>query len=628
MSQERLRLALILAVPMALYATSTGYPFQYDDIHSIVENGSIRSLSLIPSYFVDPGAFSGDPAIAMYRPLLLATYAVNYALSGYETWSYHLVNGALHATCALLVYLLGRAVGLAARWAGCAALLFAVHPVNTECVNYISSRSELLAGCIILGALLAHIRRPRTVTLAVLYGLGLAAKSVAIVLPALCVGYDLLVRRDQLRQRLPAYGAMVVVTGIYMAGVGHFLKTATLDSPVRTFAEQIWSQIKALVLYAQLLVVPRGLSVDHQFQISDSFADPFAAGATLVVVSGLALVARQAVRRPILVFLFFLWLISLAPSSLVPLNVLVNEHRLYLPSAAFALLMGLCFQGISAPAREAGWWRSPHTAAVALASALALLAAQRSQVWASEYSLWESAARQGPLMARPQIMLAEAHARDGRPGLAREYMSEGLERDPGYAAGYQFLARLERDAGRLEAARDWLRRGLAANPREAALWGTLGSTLVEMAQARGSDGDMASYGEAHRAFARAVELAADEPSHRNNLGNTLQVLGRPAQSLEHHRIALQLQPGDPQTLVNLGNAHQMMGHLDSAEASYRSAVVGDATFAGAWVNLASVLDRQSRHAAALSAYERAARLDSSYEYLLRSRRVHRGGDGP
>ena len=81
---------LILACGVGVFHNSFGNSFHYDDEHSILENPHVRSLANIPRFFVDPGTFSGFPEARMYRPLLLATYALNYAAGGYEVFGYHL----------------------------------------------------------------------------------------------------------------------------------------------------------------------------------------------------------------------------------------------------------------------------------------------------------------------------------------------------------------------------------------------------------------------------------------------------------------------------------------------------------------------------------------------------------
>ena len=99
--------ALLALVVGAVYANSMAGSFHYDDFHSLVLNPHIRSLANIPAFFSEPTLFSANPDNAMYRPLLLASFALNYALSGYEVWSYHLLSLALHLGCAYLVLLSG-----------------------------------------------------------------------------------------------------------------------------------------------------------------------------------------------------------------------------------------------------------------------------------------------------------------------------------------------------------------------------------------------------------------------------------------------------------------------------------------------------------------------------------------
>ena len=95
---------LFVVSGLGLYANSLDNVFQYDDRHSIVENPHIRSLENAAQFFATPAFFSRDADKAMYRPLLLLTYACNYAWGKYEVQSYHWVNIALHILCSILVY--------------------------------------------------------------------------------------------------------------------------------------------------------------------------------------------------------------------------------------------------------------------------------------------------------------------------------------------------------------------------------------------------------------------------------------------------------------------------------------------------------------------------------------------
>ena len=115
----------LLLVCLLGYANSLSGSFHYDDFHSIVDNPHIRTLRNAPAFFIDPLMFSGDPDKKMYRPLVLLSYAGNYALGGYEVRGYHLVNILLHLGCSLLVWRLGLRLcgsGLLARCRGSAVV--------------------------------------------------------------------------------------------------------------------------------------------------------------------------------------------------------------------------------------------------------------------------------------------------------------------------------------------------------------------------------------------------------------------------------------------------------------------------------------------------------------------------
>jgi len=624
---------------MIVYLNSLTNPFHYDDSHSIVDNPHVRSLGNIPSFFADPGMFSGDPEITMYRPFLLVTYALNYAISGYDVWSYHLVSIFLHMASAGLVYALARSLRLAPLAAGFAAVAFGVHPVHTETVNYVSSRSELLVSLCVLVGMWVHIqyadRRWSGVATAAVFALGLASKSVAIILPAiiLCVdglglGHDGLRGRALIERRWQTYALLIGVAAAYLAAAGQFLTKAAVEAPVRPYNEQIWSQAKALVLYSKLLLAPRGLSVDHQFLVSDTLWDPLAAGAVLTMASLLGLALWHGRRLPLALFLLLWWGLALAPSSLVPLNVLVNEHRLYLPGAAFAIGLGAVVERVLRGAARA---QMPGTLPILLGAALVVsgcLTVQRNRVWSSEYLLWENAAEQAPLMARPMIILGEAHTRDGHTTEAIAALEIAVTRDPRYLAGYEALAQLYRETGQVERAEARLRQVLAQDSTAAGPWGELAVLCVQRSQSTaGLQVGREWMERALMAYQRAVELAPDDHSFQDNLGNVYQELGRPAEALRHHRRALDLRPADVRTLCNMGNAHRMLGDLDTAADLYRQALARDAGYAGAWLNLGGVLEAQSRPQEALGAYERAASLDASYRSYAAQRRKHlKGGE--
>jgi hypothetical protein len=260
--------AALGGVLLAAYWNSLEGSFHYDDFHSILHNPHIRDLGNLPAFFLDPTRFSVDVDKAMYRPLLLVSYALNYAWGRYDETGYHLVSLLLHYGCVHLVWRIAGIAGCGPRAAVFAALLFALHPLASEPVNYISSRSELLGSLLFLAAFrwfLLDTARHRAVGVA-LFAMGLLSKEMVITLPLLLWLYQSWMAgaaAPRLRQHL----AMWLVAAVYLAGLllsgalsrsmavieASRLSQVSVASVAGIVGEQLWTQIKAAVFYLELL---------------------------------------------------------------------------------------------------------------------------------------------------------------------------------------------------------------------------------------------------------------------------------------------------------------------------------------------------------------------------------------
>lgn len=440
-SRRDVAVFLIAATVLAVYANSLDNAFQFDDRHSIVENPHIRSLDNIPAFFTHPEYFSRDPDKAMYRPLLLLSFALNYAWGQYDVGSYHLVNIGLHLVCALLVWTMLCRFGQPPCMSLLGALFFAVHPLATEPVNYISSRSELLAATGVLGGFVLYLHAaekdaPFFYAASVLcFVAGLMSKSVALVLPLWIILWQW--QRGYLIESWYRLWPYVLVSVGYVLVVQAFIVKAVLSDPVRTWPEQLGTQAKALVYYALLFFTPIKLNVDHGFATAD-LGDP------IVWTSALA-VGSLFLRVGGLSRLGVLWmLVALLPTLVVPLNVLVNEHRLYLPLVGLVIaLLGMrSLQGV--PGLR---WGAP-----VLLGLLALMAIERNRIWHDEVSLWSDAAEKNPAAVRPQIYLGNATRQLGQPQLAEKYYRRALEIEADHPTVRANLANVYQDLGRYDLA--------------------------------------------------------------------------------------------------------------------------------------------------------------------------------
>ena len=216
---------VFLAAVMA-YANSLPNDFVWDDAYNIVQNESIRDLGNVPGFFTEAWGAGAESQHSRalntnyWRPVVLVSYAVDYAVFGLDPLGFHVTNVFLHALCSWLILMLGWLLwtgGPRERWGVCVgALLFAVHPVHTEVVNVITYRTDLLAALFTLTAMVVWLKAERRpiywlVVFPCLYACGLASKEMAITLPALLVVLDRATVQPRWRTLMLQLSPMVAV---------------------------------------------------------------------------------------------------------------------------------------------------------------------------------------------------------------------------------------------------------------------------------------------------------------------------------------------------------------------------------------------------------------------------------
>ncbi len=444
--RDRVAGIIVVSIVVLAYAASLPGTFHFDDFPTILRNPSITDADSLARCFVDPAMFSGIKGNGMYRPVLLVTYKLTWAAVGFQPFTWHLTNVLLHALNALLVLLLasrllrlfrpGRPAGYIPLLAG---LIFALHPVHTEVVNYISSRSGAIATCGFLGALLFHLAwtrgggsalRRSALLLGSLFFLllGLGGKEIAVAFLPVAASLELLAPGSGgLARRF--FRTFVRVAPATLLIVGYLLvRKATLGSTGvdvsdrvfevsrqvdlyagggRSVIENLMTQARVFWIYAGLFIFPVNLAVDHFVRVSTSITEP----QVILSLAGIAIVVAlllSAIRRaPLITFCGAVYFFGLAPtSSIVPLNVVMNEHRLYLPGVGIAILAAFGV-GILAERRP----RAAVAGAVAVGLCWSVLVVSRSLVWQDPLRLWTESVRVSPLSYRNHNSLGFVYLR-------------------------------------------------------------------------------------------------------------------------------------------------------------------------------------------------------------------------
>lgn len=545
-------LAVLAAGTVAVYSRTFSVPLLLDDLGSIADNPSIRSL-----WPLGPALSPPDSAGVGGRPLLNLTYALNYASGGTSVAGYHCVNLAIHVLAAWLLFDLVRRIllrpVLAERFGGAAtplalavAALWAWHPLQTESVTYLTQRSESLMGLLYLATLDCFLRgteaRGRAwFSVCVMACLaGIMTKEVMVTAPLMVLLLDRTFVAgtfyEALRRRWLLYLALAaaciplagLTSGLHERAAGFGLGVAWWDYAL--------TECRAIANYLALSFWPTPLVFDYgrYADLPQGGAWPYAGAVAVWVVA-----AVYALRRSPAVGLSCAWpLLILAPtSSVIPLaGQPIAEHRMYLPLAAVSAWI------VIGAFRIAGRRSLPVLAG--MAAVLALAAAARNETYKSALSLWSDTVAKAPENPRARNNLGrELEKLPGRAGEAAAEYEQALRLRPAEAEVHFNLANvLARDPLRWPESIGHYEQALRLDPDHAQAHNNLGNVLAQRA------GRLA---EAIPHYEEALRLRPDYPEAHNNLALAYVGLGRLEEAVRHLEIALKLKPDFPDASRNL-----------------------------------------------------------------------------
>ena len=603
---------LVLALVLA-YANTLHAPFLFDDTGAVLHNPTIRRLDSL-AIFLPPA----DGSTTTGRPVVNASFAFNYAVSGENVWSYHALNLAIHAAAALALFGLVRrtlaslSLNLSsfnrAAAALAAAALWALHPLQTESVTCIAQRTESLCGLFYLLTLYAFARATlpavqpppgwsaltptrwlalsafaratlpavqlppgwsaltptRWLALSVVSSaLGMATKEVMVTAPVLVFLFD---RTFVARSFAAAWRARRIYYVALAATWLGLLALLFLGSGARgasagfglgvTGWTYLLKQGEAVLLYLRLAGWPYPLVLDYGTAVGRP--DLLFLGQGLAVVALLAATCWALVRRPVLGFFGAWFFLILAPSSsVVPLvTQTMAEHRMYLPLAAVVV-----------PGAVALFVRFGARAAWVLGGAVLLGGAAtvaRNADYRDVATIWAETVRRRPDNPRAHHNLALALHRAGRLPAAHGAFARAVALDPAYVVGHY----------------NW-GVALLADDRVA---------------------------EATAAFVTTVRLAPDHADAHRQLARLAEQGGRPAEAENHFNAVLRLAPDDLDAHRRLGLLLARAERLGPAEGHFRAILRLVPADADAHANLGNVLLLGGRPREAIACYEQSLRL--------------------
>jgi hypothetical protein len=366
--------AIIAGLVLIAYSNTFTASFHFDDNPSIVENPTIKHVT----------SENIGTLLSGVRPVVYLSLMLNYALGGMNVVGYHIFNIAVHIANSMFVYLLmlwtlnlpaceAKYRGKAQRMALFGALLFAVHPVQTEAVTYIITRTELLATFFYLGTFLLFIKGARTNRSSYYIGafftavLAMGSKEWAVTLPALLMIYDyLFIAEGKVRvvaSRWMAYAAVTIPWVIVLRNLDLFAAASTgagigfnVSTTSGITAHTFWlTSLNVIWTYIRLLFLPIHQNLDYDYPIARTlfeFPTLLSFMGHIAVVSAAFWLYKK--KRWLLIPFGVAWFyIGLSPvQSFVPIIDVIFEHRLYMPSIGFFIAFVVAYEGLFE------WWET------------------------------------------------------------------------------------------------------------------------------------------------------------------------------------------------------------------------------------------------------------------------------
>jgi len=552
LSTRGAHLALLVLATGLVYASGRSAPFVHDDYGSILHNPVIFD----PSLLVETDRLDAQPLDPDLRNSIRArtfsylTFALNARVAGFDPISFRAVNVAIHAINACLVYLLVAGLLAAARRGTSAdpdppapartsglalvvALLFAVHPISTNAVTYITQRFTSLVALLYLGALAAYVaaraarsRRSAAAYLVVSLGataLAMDTKETAFTIPlALTLVEVLFFVAPRARRALllaPFYATMIIIPATILTSVpaesalpGRLLQATdlmNLDHISRS--SYLFTQFRVIVTYLRLLLLPTGLNFDRDYPVfHDLLAPPVLASLVALAAlfaGGLVLLARARRRQDDVgahlrlggFGLLFFFLALAMSSSVIPINDVINEYRAYLPSVGFFLALVATGEALllsRAPDRP---WLARRAVAVGCAiwiGALGVSTIARNSLWSDGLAFAQDTWRKSPAKIRVAEVLANQYLARGMGKAALATLYELARLNPTLGKPHLLLGMTHLRLGRTNDAVAELERARAIRSDRAEIH--LGLVQAYTAQGRP---DLAS-----RAYEEAVRL--------------------------------------------------------------------------------------------------------------------------
>jgi len=447
----RLHFIILVSAAVVVYLNSFRGTFQFDDFNVIVFNPVVHSWS----------AWWGDAGHGI-RPFLKLTWTLNW-ISGMGIFGFHFFNLSIHIANTILVYMLSQKImgvqqnipdTLKAHIPLITALLFAIHPIHTEAVTYVSGRSASLITLFYMGSFLAYIHgrdidRPLLIYVLspLLFVFAVMSKEVAVTLPAALLLWETVDRKTnfptmQVLKLQWVHWVLLFVTALLIFAHPRYRQLISFSLNFRSIHDNILSEINGVIYLLSRLIMVHKLNIDPDLPVITQWFPILILKASFLCFMAFAGIMCSKKRPWIFFGICWFFLHLLPANSFIPRIDIINERHFYLAGWGVFLIFSTGFVLIFAKFNMN--LKYMWTCIIALCLIMGIFTISRNNAYRNEIALWEDAALNSPDKARIFNNLGYAYYLAGRSGEARKSYTRALQLDPDFTLAQNNLLLIER----------------------------------------------------------------------------------------------------------------------------------------------------------------------------------------
>ena len=588
-------IAVIIIACLCSYFNTLSADFVWDDNIFIASNPYMKSFKFLPQFLIQDFWKVGIRTVTSeyYRPLLAASFMLDYTIWHNNPFGYHLTNLIFHILVCIFIFLFVQLLIKNRFISFTSALLFSVHPVHTEAVSFISGRVDVISLAFFMLSLVLFLKYASVKRL-ILYALSLLCflaslltKEMVVTLPlvVICLDYLFLSQhsvKKVIKNFLRFHMGFFIILGVYLLARYYFIAIPFTTEDINNISNffpgthplwRLFTVIKILTFYIRLLFLPYGLNADYLFSAANSLFEPVVF-IGLIVLFLLTYIAVKNIKKYTILSFSILWFfITVLPiSNIIPQGNIFAERYMYIPSVGFCIGIGFlffCLLKRNIRTHYLNWRISLYIVFFLLIVALGRVTHERNKVWHNDFTLWYDTVEATPYSSRAHLNLGYAYH---KMDLLDEAIAESkiaIKFHPFYYEAVVMLGHIYFEKGLID--------------------------------------------EATKMYEVAIETSPDRAEAYNNLSVTYGIKGQYKEAIEVGLTALKKNPYLDQARYNLALNYKAVGLIDEAINTYQEYIGINPDYPGVHLEIGHLYYEKGDYQRAKSHWLTALKISKDYQ---------------